>query len=130
MNTNFIQQLMGEGYSVACATCSKLHANRSAGLPGCRTTAGSCGDVLDGMGLPQYEGPLDLTARCYICGVEADEQVSSSGQRRLGVCKEHLRWLTSQRSPNLVVVHRSREALKFSKRRSLAEWLSKLPPAQ
>lgn len=130
MNIRFVQQLMVEGYSAACATCSKLHANRSAGLPGCRTTAGSCGDVLDGMGLPQYEGPLDLGARCYICGVEAVEQVSSSGQRRLGVCKEHLRWLTSQRSPHLVVVHRSREALNFSKRRSLAEWLSKLPPAQ
>lgn len=130
MNTALVQKLMAEGYGAACATCSKLHANQALGLPGCRVPRGTCGDVLDGMGLPQYEGPLDLGARCFICGIEADEQVSSSGQRRLGVCKEHLRWLTSQRSPHLVVVHRSREALKFSKRRSLAEWLSKLPPAQ
>lgn len=130
MSNEMVRQLLAEGYGAACATCAKLHANRSVGLDGCRALRGSCGDVLDGKGLPLYEGPLDLATRCYICGVEAVDQVSSADERRLGVCEAHLRWLTSQRSPHLVVVHRSREALAFTKHRSLMELLSKLPPVR
>lgn len=91
---------------MACATCTKLHLHRVQDLPGCAAAAGSCGCVLDGKALPHYEGPLDLQTRCYVCGVEAERQVSVLGQpQRLGVCFPHLRWLAQQRTPHLIGVH-------------------------
>lgn len=105
MNSD-VEGLVAEGYSMACATCAKLHSHRVLDLPGCAAAEGTCGCVLDGKSLPQYEGPLDLETRCYVCGGEAERQVSVPGQsKRLGVCFPHLRWLAQQRTPHLIGVH-------------------------
>jgi hypothetical protein len=96
-----------------CATCRHYWQGverRGGDLRGTCTAPSPCGSPIAGDAFTHYDGPIgDFTARCFVCGKDADNALEVVGKaRRVGVCRQHIGLvmeLQAQReSAGLVVV--------------------------
>jgi len=100
---DYVQRLLREGFAFPCACCQKLWRAKAKGFDQCEVAfmpGQDCGGPMSGMSFPLYEGPLTptiLATRCFRCGEQAVEAVSSRHQptRFVGACKVHLSDLES-----------------------------------
>jgi hypothetical protein len=93
------------GLSVVCATCVMYWRARDVGLPepACLAKDG-CGSPLKGGDFHEYSGPMtDFGRWCFVCGTDAAYGIRVQGKTRtIGMCGDHLRYLTELRPVDAV----------------------------
>lgn len=106
-----IRQVVGDGLSPVCATCTWYWRARDLQLSRCSDLHnGDCGGPIAGLDFPLYDGPMErLDKFCFACAAPASLAIKTPGTGRLvGVCKEHLslidRYLAEGTGPSLTEV--------------------------
>lgn len=102
---SFVKEALNDGYTFACATCTRLHEAKAKGLPGCMAMhrRKPCVGPFGGGDYPEYAGPLEgtLSAFCFVCGAKSDGAVSvrKPDAKLIGVCSEHMERLSDVGPP-------------------------------
>jgi len=93
---NIVKQALEEGYTFACATCTRLHEAKARKLPGCMAMHRNkeCVGPFGNNDYPEYAGPLEgnLAAFCFVCGDKSDGAVAvkKPNAKLIGVCSKHM----------------------------------------
>ena len=90
--TDKLVQLPTPGFDLVfvCRFCVHMAEQHDRGFFECGKV---CGGVRGGRGFPLYKGPLTrpfIESHCYVCGVDAELQLTAEDGFSIGICKEHL----------------------------------------
>ena len=106
MSVPIVKQALIEGFTFACATCTRLHEAMARKLEGCMALhmKRACVGPFGGGSYPEYKGPLEgqLANYCFVCGSKSDGAVGvreKSGLKLIGVCSGHMDRLTDTGPP-------------------------------
>ena len=106
MSANVVKEAMAEGYTFACATCTRLHIAKAKKLDGCMAAhlKLDCVGPFGNGHYPEYQGPLtgQLANFCFVCGDKSDGAagVKRDGKLHLvGICNTHMERLADTGPP-------------------------------